>query len=67
MRSNAGIKRLDARGETSSELTLFSKGQEQQPEKGKIRDTILPISPNIKPRNWRKVSRHHASSKFDKP
>ncbi len=45
MRSNAGIKRLDARGETSSELTLFSKGQEQQPEKGKIRDTILRIFP----------------------
>ena len=45
MRSNARIKRLDARGETSSELTLFSKGQEQQPEKGKIRDTILRIFP----------------------
>jgi hypothetical protein len=25
------------------------------------------FSPNIKPRNWRKVLRHHANGKFDKP
>ncbi len=55
MRSNAGIKELEARPETSSEPHSSARDKSSSRRKGKMRDTILPDFPsNIKPRNWRK-------------
>ena len=45
MRSNAGIKRRDARPETSSEAHSSARDKSGSRRKGKLRDAILPIFP----------------------